>query len=44
MLQALLNYTANTMGWQRYAVLYPNSKYGQTMFRQFNDEIRSAVG
>ena len=39
MLQALLNYTANTMGWQRYAVLYPNSKYGQAMFRQFNDEI-----
>ena len=39
MLQALLNYTANTKGWQRYAVLYPNSKYGQAMFRQFNDEI-----
>jgi len=39
MLQALLIYTANTLGWQRYAVLYPNSKYGQAMFRQFNDEI-----
>ena len=39
MLQALLNYTANILGWQRYAVLYPNSKYGQAMFRQFNDEI-----
>ena len=26
MLQALLNYTANTIGWQRYAVLYPEFK------------------
>jgi branched-chain amino acid transport system substrate-binding protein len=39
MLQALLNHTTNILGWQRYAVLYPNSKYGQAMFRQFNDEI-----
>jgi branched-chain amino acid transport system substrate-binding protein len=39
MLQGLLNYTANTMGWQRYAVLYPNSKYGQSLSRTFNEEI-----
>ena len=44
MLHSLLNYTANTMGWQRYAVLYPNSKYGQTLSRQFNEEMdRQAV-
>jgi branched-chain amino acid transport system substrate-binding protein len=38
MLQALLNYTANTIGWQRYAILYPNSKYGQSLARQFGEE------
>jgi branched-chain amino acid transport system substrate-binding protein len=38
MLQALLNYTANTLGWQRYAILYPNSKYGQSLARQFSEE------
>jgi branched-chain amino acid transport system substrate-binding protein len=38
MLQALLNYTAETMGWQRYAILYPTSKYGQSQARQFSEE------
>jgi ABC-type branched-subunit amino acid transport system substrate-binding protein len=38
MLQALVNYTANTLGWQRYAILYPNSKYGQSLARQFTEE------
>lgn len=39
MLQALLNYTANTLGLQRYAILYPRSKFGQTLTRHFNEEI-----
>ncbi len=38
MLQALLHYTANTLGWQRYAILYPNSKYGQSLARLFSEE------
>ncbi len=36
MLQALLNYTANTRGWQRYAILSPNYKNCQSLARQFN--------
>ena len=38
MLKALLHYTANTLGWQRYAILYPNSKYGQSLARLFSEE------
>ena len=44
MLQGLLKYTANTMGWQRYAELYPNSKYGQSLSRIFNEEIDRQAG
>lgn len=40
MLKALLDYTANTLGWQRYAILYPNSKYGQTLARHFSEELQ----
>jgi ABC-type branched-subunit amino acid transport system substrate-binding protein/Tfp pilus assembly protein PilF len=39
MVKALLDYTANTLGLQRYAILYPNSKYGQTLSRHFSEEL-----
>ncbi|MGQ9921988.1 MAG: ABC transporter substrate-binding protein [Desulfobacca sp.] len=39
MLQALVRYATTTKGWQRFAILYPNSRYGQTLARQFGDEI-----
>jgi branched-chain amino acid transport system substrate-binding protein len=44
MLQGLLNYTANTMGWQRYGMLYPNSRYGQSLSRIFNEELDRQAG
>lgn len=37
MVQALLDYTANTLGWQRFAVVYPDSRYGQALARQFSE-------
>lgn len=39
MLQALVHHTTATLGLQRFAILYPDSKYGQTLARQFGDEI-----
>lgn len=39
MLKALLDYTANTLGWQRYAILYPSSKFGQALARHFSEEL-----
>ncbi len=39
MVQALVHYATATSGWQRFAILYPDSKYGQTLARQFGDEI-----
>lgn len=39
MLQALVSYTGSRMGWQRYAIICPDSKYGRTMARQFAEEL-----
>jgi branched-chain amino acid transport system substrate-binding protein len=39
MVAALLDHTINTLGWQRYAILYPEGKYGQTMARLCREEI-----
>jgi len=39
MLQTLVRYATTTKGWQRFAILYPDSKYGQTLARQFGDEV-----
>ncbi len=39
MIQALVRYATTTKGWQRFAILYPDSRYGQTLARQFGDEI-----
>lgn len=39
MIQALVRYTTTSRGWQRFAILHPDTKYGQTLARQFGDEI-----
>lgn len=39
MVKALVAFSANTLGIQRYAILYPKSKYGQTLARHFSDEL-----
>ncbi len=44
MVQALWHYTRNTLGLQRYAILYPDSRYGQTLARQAQEEIDRQAG
>jgi|GEM_PF-516080 len=39
MVTALLDYTTNTLGWRRYAILYADSRYGQAMARLCREEI-----
>ncbi len=39
MIQALVHHTANRQGWQRYAILAPDSPYGRTLARLFGEEI-----
>jgi branched-chain amino acid transport system substrate-binding protein len=44
MLQALWHYTRNTLGLQRYAILYPDSRYGLALARQAQEEIDRQAG
>ncbi len=42
--RALVNHTANRLGLKRYAILYPESTYGQTFARLFQEEVHRAGG